>query len=244
MATDQYVTDRAGRQGHHVAALEGGELQDHVLPVAVDVHVTGAGAAVDVAVGEQLAADRPGHGLAAGNGEGHEHYERVVRAPGELAQSALGQRRPAVASETIVRDTRVLNWKGGHWRSPPSASSPPISGSLRSASRMAVIAAQSAGACSAVSVTAPSRWVRTISRPRRSQCRSTISFAVPLSSVISSIVSTRHPVAARRRRAARASSVIVGVVISDLLSWVSGGPGCAPGRFCVPPTPAGVGHAA
>src|SRR5690606_30615845 len=22
-------------------------------------------------------------------------------------------------SETIVRDTRVLNWKGGHWRSPP-----------------------------------------------------------------------------------------------------------------------------
>src|SRR5690606_11759958 len=96
----------------------GGELQDHVLPVAFDVHVTGAGAAVDVAVGEQLAADRPGHGLTAGD-EGHEHYERVIRAPGELAQSALGQRRPAVASETIVRDTRVLDRKGGHWRSPP-----------------------------------------------------------------------------------------------------------------------------
>src|SRR5690606_7688032 len=221
----------------------GGELQDHVLPVAFDVHVTGAGAAVDVAVGEQLAADRPGHGLTAGD-EGHEHYERVIRAPGELAQSALGQRRPAVASETIVRDTRVLDRKGGHWRSPPSASSPPIGGSLRSASRMAVIAAQSAGACSAVIVTDPSRWVRTISRSGCSRCRSTISFAVPLSSVISSIVSTCHPVAARRRRAARASSVIVGVVISDLLSWVSGGPGCAPGRFCVPPTPAGVGHAA
>src|SRR5690606_38187531 len=140
MATDQHVTDRAGRQGHHVAALEGGEPPDHVLPVASDAHVTGAGAADDVAVGEQLAADRPGHRLSAAHAR-REDYERVISAPGELAQSALGQRRPAVASETIVRDTRVLYRKGGHWRSPPSASSPPIGGSLRSASRMAVIAA-------------------------------------------------------------------------------------------------------
>src|SRR5690606_13226769 len=180
----------------------------------------------------------------AGDGEGHEHYERVVGVPGELAPAALGQRRPAVAGEDIAGEARVLDREGGHWRSPPSASSPPIGGSLRSASRMAIIAAQSAGTRSAVIVTAPSRWVRTISRPGCLRCRSTISFAVPLSSVISSRASTCHPVAARRRRAARASSVIVGVVISDLLSWVSGGPGCAPGRFCVPPTPAGVGHAA
>src|SRR5690606_6569357 len=87
MAADQHVTDRAGRQGHHVAALGGGELQDHVPPIAFDVHVTGAGAAVDVTVGEQLAADRPGHGLAAGN-EGYEHYEWVVWVPGELAPAA------------------------------------------------------------------------------------------------------------------------------------------------------------
>src|SRR5690606_29894514 len=142
-----------------------------------------------VAVGEQLAADRPGHGLAAGNGEGHEHYERVVWVPGEPAPAALGQRRPAVASETIVRNTRVLDRKGGHWRSPPSAGEA-WPKPRRSARRMAVIVAQSAGACSAVIVTDPSRWVRTIRRPRCLRCRSTISFAVPLSSVISSIVST------------------------------------------------------
>src|SRR5690606_21817526 len=115
MAADQHVTDRAGRQGHH-DALGGGELQDHVPPRAVDVHVTGAGAAVDVAVGEQLAADRPGHGLVSGDGEGHEHYERVVWAPGELAPADLGRRRPPVAGEARVPDR-----ESGHWRSPPSA---------------------------------------------------------------------------------------------------------------------------
>src|SRR5690606_36870930 len=115
MAADQHVTDRAGRQGDH-DALGGGVLEDHVPPVAVDVHVARAGAAVDVAVGEQLAADRPGHGLVAGDGEGHEHYERVVWVPGELAPADLGRRRPAVAGEA-----RVPEREGGHWRSPPSA---------------------------------------------------------------------------------------------------------------------------
>src|SRR5690606_39012304 len=56
------------------------------------------------------------------------------------------------------------------------------------------------------------------------------SFEARLPSVISSRVSTCHPVAARRRRAARASSVIVGVVISDLLSGWLAARGAPPGR--------------